>query len=182
MREIVKTIQVFKYNELSDSAKSNARIAVSNLYGFMHEGEAIETLKELAEAFRGSIDQYEIDWSNSICHSTMSFKLPDEYEMSEEEIKEILDSLGEYNPKNLKGVGDCKLTGVCYDEDAIDGFRIAWHEGERELPKLMEAAFRSLMKVCNADYEAFYDDDEDAFSDFTESNDLEFLENGEIYP
>jgi hypothetical protein len=43
------------------------------------------------------------------------------------------------------------LTGYCADENAIDGFRKAWHAGERDLEKLMDAAFDSWLADAQAD-------------------------------
>ncbi len=178
MRTITTTTKILKYNELTKSAKSTARSGYASSEGYLHAEEAMESIRKLAEHFNGTVTTYEIDWSGGCCHSTMSFDMPHESNMDESEIQSRLETLGDFNPETLKGLGDCELTGVCYDEDAIDGFRKKWHEGERDIAKLMEAAFRSLLAQCHSEYESFYGDDDSEFADYCEANNVEFYEDG----
>ncbi len=64
------------------------------------------------------------------------------------------------------------------DEGAIDGFRIAFHAGERDLGELMMAAFRSWLKEAQSDCEWQYKDE--AFGEMCDANDYEFYESGEL--
>ena len=188
MREV--SIKVLKYDELSDRAKENARQNYAASEGYLHGDEALESIKKLAEHFGGKVTNYEIDWSGACSPSSMKFDMPDyengfdatDYENGEAEIERRLGLLGEYNPETLKGHGECVLTGVCYDEDAIDGFRKAWHEGERDIDKLMEAAFRSLLEQCESEYNCFYDDEDGEFGEHCDANEYEFYESGKFYP
>lgn len=82
--------------------------------------------------------------------------------------------LGTYNKRTGKGHGECKLTGFCADECAIDGFRIAWRKGERDLTKLMEAAYDTWIKAAHADCEDQFSDEQ--FSENCEANGYEFYE------
>ena len=65
------------------------------------------------------------------------------------EIRVMLKKLGTYNRRTLKGNGNCVLTGVCYDEDCIDGFRFAFIRKwvERDINALLQAAFDSFLKI-----------------------------------
>lgn len=174
---------VLRYAELDDKAKETAKEWHQH-YGYMHADEAMETLDELVERFGSEIIDYQIDWS---CRgqSRAEFGAPDEYyddgSDTEASLKAMIESLGSYNPETLKGLGDCVLTGVCWDEDAIDGLRKAYHDGERYVPTLLEAAFESLVKATEAEYEAFYGPDDADFAEHCDANGYEFLADGSRY-
>ena len=173
MRKI--SVPIYKFSELSDKAKQKAKDDYAAIFGYNWSEEALESLKALASHFDGSLKDYSIDWFGG-SYSYAKFDIPDE--MTKTEIKKRLKQLGSYNKKTLKGHGDCKLTGVFTDEAAIDGFREAFHEGETDLQKLLEEAFDSLLKECQKDCEASYEDEQ--FSETCEANDWEFYENGEL--
>lgn len=181
MRKLI--VNICKYSELSDAAKEKARQEFAAAQGFLSADEALASIKALAEHFSGKVIDYEIDWSGGCSHSTMKFDMPYYYEDSYSEIEDRLRKLGTYNPETLKGEGECKLTGVCYDEDAIDGFRKAWHAGNRRMYDLMEAAFRSLLAQCHSEYECFYawNGDDSEFAEHCEANEYEFYESGRMY-
>lgn len=173
------TIQILKFSELSANAKQRAKDDYANNHGYSWEDEALDSMKKLAEHFGGTVrNNYSIDWFGTT-RSWMYFDMPDD--MEPEEIRRRLDQLGTYDAETLKGHGDCALTGVCHDEDAIDGFRIAFLRGKTDpdLNKLMEAAFDSWLKACHADAADQYTDD--TFGEHCEANDYEFYENGKFY-
>lgn len=170
-REIPVT--VFKFSELSDKAKQRAKDDYAANNGYHLADEAAKSLEKLAEHFGGEVRNYGIDWFGGT-PSSAEFDMPDD--MEPDEVKRRLDELGSYNPETLKGNGDCKLTGWATDEDAIDGFREAWHEGERDLEALMQAAFEALVENGQADCEAEYTDEN--FGQFADENDFEYYENG----
>ena len=177
MREVTikVTIKVYKFSELSTNAKQRAKqdYEARFLTGYVFTDDALASLKALAVHFGGKMTNYSIDWSNS-SYSSATFEMP---ELEENEIAEILGTLGDFNPETLKGNGSCVLTGYYADEDAIDGFRIAWHNGERDLDKLMQAAFKTWLKSAQEDNQAFYEDAE--FSEHADANEYEFYQNGE---
>jgi hypothetical protein len=102
--------------------------------------------------------------------------MPDNMERAE--IAELLGQLGSFNASTLQGDGECKLTGVCCDEDAIAGFRKAFHAGKSDWETLMQAAFESLVKAGQAD--AKYEYSDEVFGEFCDANKIEFYESGEI--
>lgn len=173
MRDAV--IKIYEYSELSDKAKEVARQADAEANGFVFSEEYIESLKKLALHFNGKLGRYGIDWFNG-SHSYASFDMP---EMEKEEIEKLLGELGSFNPETLKGNGSCVLTGCGSDEDAIDGFRIAFHGGETDLEKLMQAAFKTWLKAGQSECEAHYSDE--GFGETADANDYEFLEDGSRY-
>jgi len=179
MREI-KT-KVYRYNELSDNAKEIARQSYAAIYGYLHEEEAIASIKALAKHFQGEVVEFDIYFSGG-SHSSMQF---DMLNLSSKDIQRLLDELGDYNKDTLKGLGECKLTGMGYDEDAIDGFRMAYHAGKRRMNNLMEAAFRNLLEQCQSEYECFYgnnpEEGDSEFAEHCESHNVEFYEDGSYF-
>lgn len=167
-----KTVGVYKFSELSEVAKDRAKQNYASLFGYSWADEAIQSLKALAVHFCGKLKDYEVDWFDS-SYSNATFDMP---KMEANEIELLLASLGSHDAKTLRGNGDCVLTGYCADESAIDGFRMAWHKGERDLNALMQAAFDSWLKDCQADCKSFYEDEQ--FSEHCEANGYEFDENG----
>lgn len=174
MREVA--VKIFTFPELSETAKQKAKQDHAAACGYNWADEALESLKALAKHFGGRLSRYEIDYFNC-SHSSARFDMP---EMEADEIRELLAELGTYNPDTLKGNGDCKLTGVCFDEDAIDGFRAAFmRDGETDLDKLMAAAFYSWLGSVQSDCEYQFSDE--AFAENCEANGYEFTEGGELY-
>ncbi len=136
--------------------------------------EALSSIKALAKYFDGELRDYQIDWLTP-GHSSLTFSMP---EMTQKEIKAKLGELGSYNRKTGKGHGECKLTGVCFDENAIDGFRLAWRAGERDLTELMRQAGEEWLSACMHDYE--YQLSEESFRESCEANEWEFDEDGNM--
>ena len=170
----MKTIEVkvYQFGELSEKAKERAKQKHAELFGYAWQDEAIASLKALAEAFGAKLKNYEVDFFNT-SHSGATFDVP---ELSREEIRERLSSLGSYDPKTFKGNGGCKLTGYCADDDALDGFRQAFEGGESDLETLLQAGFDSWLKAAQTDCEDQYEDEQ--FGETCEANGYEFREDG----
>lgn len=175
MRKIVKEIVLYRFSELSGEAKDVARQKEMEVFGYPSSREAIKSLLSLADHFGCGGQDYSVDWFDSM-PSWATFDMP---EMDEQEIRDRLAELGGYNKETLHGNGECKLTGWCYDEDAIDGFRIAFMGGERDLGKLMQAAFRQWLSACQDDCEWQYGDE--PFSETCDANGFWFTEDGAFY-
>lgn len=172
------TVNVYSFNELSQKAKERAKYDYMSVFGYSRADEAIESLSALAKHFDGRLKDYEIDFFKT-SHSYARFDMPDY--MSKQEFETRLRKLGSYNKRTGRGNGDCVLTGVSTDEDAIDGLRLAYRNGEaRSLERLMQAAFKSWLKACQDDCEDQYSDE--TFSEHCEANEYLFLEDGEIAP
>lgn len=168
-----KQITVYKFDELSDDAKGRAKEAYARDEGYAWAAEALDSLKALAKHFGGRLTDYSIDYF-SCGQSSAEFDMP---ELSARETKLLLGKLGTYNKRTGRGDGECKLTGYCADENAIDGFRLAWRAGERDLNELMQAAFDSWLKAAQADCDWQYSDE--AFAEHCEANGYEFYDNGD---
>lgn len=168
MREI--KVKVYPFAELSDAAKEKA-ISDAREMGFSWANEAMDSLRGLVKHFGGKLVDYNIQWDG--CGSYTTFDMP---KFSQTEIRRRLRALGSYNRRTGKGNGDCVLTGYCADENAIDGFRIAFRQGVRDLPALMQAAFKTWMVAVVADYA--YEYSVEGFTETAEANEWEFYENG----
>lgn len=186
---------VYRFSELSDKAKDHVRERIA-CWGWDRSSEYLASLKALAEHFGGRLTNWEIegDWSGGRVQFNMpeiGDLLSDTSETEDEDgyideerlealhrvdVQHRLDRLEDYDSKTLEGRGTCALTGWCYDEYAIDGFRKAFFGGENDLDKLMHAAFRSLRAVAKKDFE--YEHSDEGLSDTAEANEWWFDEDG----
>ncbi len=137
------------------------------------------SFKAFVKHFGCTLVDWNICWDDGI-PSDAKFLCPglcgeEDYDIVEEELNE----LGSFNPETLKGPGDCKLTGVCFDEVLKDAFRKAWENGERDFNELMQAAFGEWLEDCQKDFE--HQKSMEAFEETVEANEMEFLETGEEY-
>lgn len=185
----------YNYNELSDRAKERAKEWL-NQDGYSWGDDAMNTLHALSAHFYGKLSDWSIDWANPSA-SSVSFSMP---EWSHAEFARRLSELGEFNPETGKGLGDCKLTGVCFDEDAIDGLRAAFaslpvpdesarydEDGEEnedwglisseDIEELMQSAWWQLALSCRDDYESQFSDEN--VIETCEANGYVFFANGE---
>ena len=173
----MRTIEtkIYRFDELSDEAKQRAKDDYAADCGYCWADDEMASIKALAEHFGGKMSNWEIDWFNC-SHSSARFDMP---ELSKREIAELLKELGTYSRRTMRGNGECKLTGYCGDENAIDGFRIAFKRGKVvDLVELMQAAFDTWLKGAQSDCECQYSDE--AFGEHCEANGYEFDEDGKF--
>jgi hypothetical protein len=171
-----REVEVYDYNELEPDAQERALDDFRQDFEFFGGDEAVDSLKAYADHFGVTLRDYNLDPSNANL-SDAKFELDwDEDEYTEEYIEEQLDAAGNYDPETFKGHGDCLLTGVCYDENLFDGFRIEFMDGERDMMALLQSGFYELAKAVEADYE--YQTSSEAFAETAEANEYEFNEDG----
>lgn len=177
MRE--KIIKVYKFDELSDQAKEHA-IDKYNQGEYFWGDDAMASLKAFLNHFNCNLKDWSIDFLEPYRNNIkIAYPDPEEDEaLYEDEILDLLNQLGSYDPETLRGNGDCKLTGYCMDESLIDGFRKAWFGGERDLKELIEAGISQWEIDVRVDAEYQYS--EEGFKDLCEANDYEFTEDGEM--
>ena len=172
-----ETVTLYKFSELSDAAKARAVTDYRTSEDYHFAEDAMGSIKALAEHFHGRVSDWSIDWLNS-SPSSMRFNMPED--MERVEIQTRLDQLGTFNPDTLKGDGDCKLTGYCADEAAIDGFRAAFMAGESDLAVLMPAGYQTWLKDTQSDAE--YQFSLEGYAEHAEANAREFTEDGDRWP
>ncbi|MDD4354225.1 MAG: hypothetical protein PHN56_07275 [Candidatus Nanoarchaeia archaeon] len=177
----MKTIEVklYSFDELSEEAKEKALSKWAYSENYFWGDDAIKSIEKFMEHFNCSFDNYEIDWCEKYRNS-FKITIPEYMEnISEDELKEYILSMGSFNPNTLNGHGDCKFTGYCADEDVADGARKAFFAGERNLHDILYAGYESWYTSVNADYE--YQQTIEFYADHCEMNDYYFTENGEMY-
>jgi hypothetical protein len=166
--------KAYTFGELSDEAKDTAKQDYFSGAGYSWSEDALASLKAFAKAFDARLSDYSIDWFRST-YSDAEFDAP---EMSRREIGRRLRALGTYDKKTLRGHGECKLTGYCADEDALDGMRKAYFAGESDLGELLQEGFQSWLTAAQADAEYQFSDE--AFAETCEANSYEFDEAGRM--
>lgn len=172
-------MKVYSFRELSPKAKERARIREQELHGYPFESEAVASIEALVKHFGCQIEDSSYDFFGGT-YEYMNFSSNREEPLTEGEIRAKLEELGSYDKHTLCGFGDCKLTGYCADEDAIDGFRIALlRDGKTAIGFLLNAAFRSWLKACQHDCAASYHDNN--LAETFDANGIEFTADGEIY-
>jgi hypothetical protein len=175
----MKTItqKVYEFTELSEKGKERARQDQEQAFGYPWADEALESLQKLAAHFGGKLTKYEIDFFDG-SPSYARFDMPDG--LNKDEIKALLDKLGDYDEATGRGYGECELTGFCADSDAVDGFRTEFLQGATDLNDLMQAAFKTWIKAAQNDCDGIYSDE--GMADTCEANEYYFFENGELAP
>jgi hypothetical protein len=175
----MKTIEIklYAFQELSKEAQKKAlEIYASNDY-YHHGDDVVKTLKKGAEYFGAELKNYEIDFMDG----TPSYA---KFECSEEaptakELKALIIGMGTYNKKTLRGDGECKLTGVCFDEDFFDGVRKCYFkEKARQIDTLLRAGFQSLLRAAQADAEHQFSIE--GYAEHCEANEYTFEEDGSM--
>ena len=115
----MRTITVYNINELSEAAKSRAIESLRDQLDEYYGGDdALASLIGFARHFGAEVENYQIDWTNSTAPSWVKFDAP---ELTAKELGRKIRSMGSYNKQTMKGLGDCKFTGYCMDDDAADG-------------------------------------------------------------
>ena len=171
-----KTINLYSFSELSEEAKRKALESWGNdNMKYFWGDDAIKSLLKFVEHFNGSLTNYQIDFLEPACNS---YKLSIPENMPEKDIFDLLNELGSYNKKTLRGEGECKLTGYCMDEELIDGFRKSWFSGERDLRELINAGISQWEITVRKDYE--FEFTMEFFADHADVNGLEFDEEGNL--
>jgi len=171
-----KTINLYEFSELSDEAKQTALNNNANTSEYFWGDDAIKSLEKFMEHFNCSLTRYSIDWFEKY-RNEIKIDIPDYMEnISVKELRGYIKSMGKFNPKTKRGLGECKFTGYCADEDAADGARKAFFGGERNLYDILYAGYKEWYRVANTDYE--FQLSEEGFSEHCDANDYEFNEDG----
>lgn len=171
-------LKAYSFDELSEEAKQTALENNANNAEYFWGDDAIRSLEKFMEHFNCSLSRYSIDWFEKY-RNEIKIDVPDYMnDISEDELKNLINGMGSYNPDTFRGLGDCKFTGYCADEDACDGARKAFFNGERDLYNILYAGYESWYSACNKDYE--YQLSEEGYSEHCEANDYEFYEDGSL--
>lgn len=168
-------VKLFKYDELSDKAKENALRWYANGYEYFNGEEAVDTLKAFVDFFSGKINDYSLDYNGG--QSFLRFSLPE----SAQTLKGV--RLWKWlvnNPETKeKLLGDCGLTGVCFDYTITGPVRDFLKKPSEDvtIEDLIKDGFHDLAHCVADDYE--YQCFGDGAIESIRANEYEFLENGD---
>ena len=176
MRTIEK--RVFTFDELSDEAREKALQNYAQDGEYFWSDDVMNSIKKGLLHFGYALKNWDIDFSN-VNQSSWRVDAPDEDVEDEECFDVDVENMGSYDPETLKGYGDCKFTGVCFDEDFADGVRKEWKDGERNIRELMNAGVYSCLHAAQKDYEHQYS--EEGYAEHCEANGYEFYEDGSMF-
>ena len=177
----MRTLQttIYKFNELPEEGKEKAieRFRQTEYeHGYNWSDDSVSSVLKFAEHFGCSIERWSFDFAEP--HRN-EYRIDTPYqEWEEDEVQQALDALGTYDPKTLRGNGECKLTGMCFDEDCIDGFRIEWYKGERDIEELIRAGIQTWETSVQNDWEHQVSDE--GITESIECNEYEFTEDGKM--
>ena len=180
---IMKTIKInlYKYSELpTEDAKERARNWFTTEMEYSWANEAIESMKAFLEKFHCSLNDYSINFLEPF-RNDFSISYPKFLRSSEKIcfIESVLKDLGSFNPETLKRNGDCKLTGMCFDENLIEGLRIEFSKGETDMQELIQAGLSEWEECVRKDYEFQFT--EEYLKEVFAANEYEFNEDGSIH-
>lgn len=163
MRTETITRNIYTYSEASEELKDKIRENFDD--GFLYEHhmeERINTLKAFAD-YIGA----DLDYSLSCVPSRgefISVKPHWSYHSMYSNLEELLETLG-----------DCVLTGVCYDDDLINYIK---ESKESISDEKLKEAFNKYIKSMHEEYEYMLTDE--YLSDLCEANNYEFYDDGTI--
>lgn len=190
MRTETITRNIYEFHELSPEAKQKAKDDHDACCGYTWGKEAEASITALGQHFGATMSEWVFDYTNGH-RSYVHWDNTDT--LTIREVTERLGQLGSYDPQTLKGTGECKLTGYCMDEPAIDGFRYSFqfqggyceecgHEVSGghiyDINRHLQAAFQQWFKACVEDYQGQYTDE--AFGETCTANNYEFYGDGSM--
>lgn len=175
----MKTIEInlYSFAELSDEAKEKALENYANSTEYFWANDSIKSLEKGIEHFNCYLQNYRIDFLEPYRNS-VTIDYP-EIDFTKKELKSLVLSMGSYDKKTLRGHGECKFTGVCFDEDFADGVRKAFFSGEIDLKELILSGVSSWEDAVKKDYE--FEFTAEFYTDHCDINNIEFTEDGEKY-
>lgn len=194
------TIEVYKIDELSESAKEKAfnKFCANDCY---NGDDNRNTLSKFEEVFPVKVTNYEYGYHNYINYK---FTADDDIENLSgiRLMKHIYNNYftdlfkGKYFSKG-KYINDqytykyrhskvmfencCVLTGYCIDDDILEPIYKFLKKPEEHIifTDLMYDCLQSWIYACNADYEAYYS--MESFEDIARINEYEYTEDGEMF-
>lgn len=185
-------IKLYKFSELSESAKQNAIEWYRNGQEFHWSSEWIESLECALKHYDIELKDYSIDWDNINCSDTrIEFTQDDNYSDGIENIQGV--RLWKYLQKNYSTYfckydkkykqtldGYCPFTGYCGDENFLDPMR-------NFIKKPTNITFRELIEDCTHELLKSgcnnweYQQSEEAIIETIEANEYEFTITGERF-
>lgn len=167
--------KVYTFDELSDKAKEKALQWWYESFEYPWGDEAIETIKAFVALFHGKVKDYSIDYQNAN-QSTVDIQWPDD-------CLEDMFGLRAYKwivNNKIPVSGDCPLTGMCFDKNALDPVRdFLKNPKGKTIREIVEDGIHNVLKCVEDDfeYQAFGEGAIESIS----ANGYTFTENGKRF-
>jgi hypothetical protein len=183
MRTIQKTL--YRIDELpTEEAKEKAlsKLRENQDYSWMEDG--LNSIRAGLNYFGAELKDYDIDvftgWGQIKIDAPSS---------DEESMEELIEGMGTYDARTLKGNGDCSFTGYCMDDEFADAMRKEFYQGnykvdeDEEIPSgevrdMLKEAAMDVVRAMHRDYMDMLSDE--MLKETAEANDMEFDEEGNI--
>lgn len=188
MRE--KIIKLYRFNELSDTAKEKAREWYRSGFEYFWGDDAVNSLKGFCEHFGIHLRDYAVD-----AFGPDNYVKADMPEYAEDiaglrlwkylQNQDLLTYWNKYHKKKEPLLnGDCPFTGYCMDESLLDPIREFMKsppagsdpDKVKTWEELIEDCFDSWLRAVKVDIEYSYSDE--AVDENITINEYEFLEDG----
>lgn len=177
-RTITKTIEVFTFDELDDTAKDNALTEWLYLGDYWHSQDE---WTDSAEAFSkiAPVDYTGADFD----YGTVDYVWAGDVDIAELEglrAWKWLKNNGWFDLAEKNASGGCTLTGYCGDCPLFDPIHALRNDPNRvpHLEQLFYECLQSWVQEARSDLE--YAQSEESFSETCEANQWEFTANGEM--
>ena len=202
MRTIVKDFKVYKYDELQGKARERAFSFLKEGYEDFMADEFVENMKKAVEGLGLEVEGYDLNEYNSrvtifygkydndlndICGARAVAFIQNNF-FSRADKRKYMGRLKVYSPKDYTNLPDKnwmeegKLTGYYTDYAVKD----AWDNFVENLRRGTNPSVSDFIGELENAYAEEYKDEMQGYNDAAaqadaESNDFEFLENGEVY-
>lgn len=172
--KVIET-KVYTFDELNDKAKEKALQWWYEAFDYPQGDEAIQTIKEFVSLFHGKVKDYSIDYQNAN-RSSVTIQWPDG-------MIEDMFGLRAYKwivNNKIPISGDCPLTGVCWDEIALDSVRaFLKNPTGKTIREIVEDGIRNVLKEVEKDFE--YQAYGEGAVESILANEYTFTENGKRF-
>lgn len=174
-----ETINIYKYEELSDEAKQTARECYSDGQEYLWTDEAMASLEAFLDLFNSTI----AEWSLSPYSPSFIRIVVDDEIMDLQGVRafkwienNITGRKGKYGDI-LKEWDGCPLTGYCADYEALESIHnFMKAPSEITIQELLEQSTEAIKDHIISDME--YQDSDEYKEEYIICNEYEFLENG----
>ena len=181
-------IQIFKFNELSETAKEKAREWYRRGMEFHFADEYLQTIIEGCEAFSYSFDRYSIDFDSPSRSEWRAENSGDESELSGNRLRTYLvnnfwrrfaqpKKYGKRVSRITMEKTDCPFTGMYADEVFMDVFRAFLAKPTSQtFSELIEEAIEAVIHAGAKEWE--FQQSNEAVDEEIELNEYDFEEDG----
>ena len=181
----MKTLQLYSYEELNDAAKETALKQMqqslsedSYLLDYLYS-DLRETLEAIVKGFGFKLIDYRYGLYDQ--GSRVHVSGYEDHLYGNKAIAHVLRILMEHGYKRpakfseMKFNGQCGFTGLCYDDDILEGLWESLMDGN-SIRTAFDHISQTLCKICESEYE--YQTNEDNARDQCRNRDEEYTDEG----